>query len=325
MLYSGKKESITKSVEASLIASLQYIQNCKLKQIETNPFELFLSASNVQGDCITLMGGNLRAPLISHAPKNLHDLFEEERKNRINGNFVDITSLETHRKKLCEELDLTQEEKLNQLHAILFTRIARNDDLAIKQILVATPILINSKDHRGFTPLMLACEEENLKIINLLLSYGANTETVNDDQETPLIWSVMGRNTKITATLLAHGASLSAKNNNNENSLFIASYMGQTAIAKLLLENGATNFIDQPNHKGKTALMCAAKNGNLAITKLLLEAGAKTSLKDYKGQTALTIANNQNYPLTAELITQTNKLKNRPSISKEIHKLPENF
>ncbi len=325
ILYSGKKQSVAASTHHSLAASLHYLQRCKLKQIETDPFDLFLHAINTQGDCITLLGGDLDAPLISHAPKTPNDLTLEGRENRIKGNSEDLAQLKKHSLKLREDLELSDAEKIKQYHAMLYARIERHDHSAIREILNMAPNLINSKDQSGLTPLMFACEEENLEIINLLLSSGADIETTNDDHETPLLFSVMGRNAKITATLLEHGASLSAKNNDDENALFIACYMDQTAMVQLLLKHGAANFIDQANHKGKTALMCAEKNRNLAITKLLLATGAKTSLKDYKGQTALTIANNQNYPLTAERITQNNKLKNRPSISKEIHKLPENF
>lgn len=325
MLYSGKKETVAESMHDSLAASLQYLESCKSRQIETDPFDLFLHAINGQGDCITLLGGDLHAPLISHAPKTPKDLTLEGRENRIHGNNEDLAQLKKHSLTLREDLELSDAEKIKQYHAMLYARIERHDHSAIRKILNMTPNLIHSKDQNGLTPLMFACEENNLKIINLLLSSGADTESTNEDQETPLIWSVMGKNEKITAALLEHGASISAQNNHNENALFIACYMEQTAMVRLLLAHGAANFIDQPNHKGKTALMCAAKNGHLTITKLLLAAGAKTNLKDYKGQTALTIANNQNYPLTAELITQNNKLKNRPSIIQEINKLPENL
>ena len=325
MLYSGKKQTVTTSTYESLAASLQYLRNCKLRQIEADPLDLFLHAIKVQGDCITLLGGELHAPLISHAPKTPNDLSLEGRENRIQGNSEDLALLKKHSLNLGEDLELTHTEKIKQLQAMLFARIERHDISAIREILNMAPNLVNSKDLNGFSPLMFACEENNIKIINLLLSYGADTETTTEDQETSLLLSVMGRNEKIAEILLKHGASLSAKNNNHENALFIACYMDQTTMIKLLLEHGAANFIDQPNHKGKTALMCAAKNGNLAITKLLLEAGAKTSLKNHKGQTALTIAKNKNYQRTAELITQTNKLNNRPSISIEVFKAPENF
>jgi hypothetical protein len=325
MLYSGKKQSVAASAHDSLAASLHYLQRCKLKQIEADPLDLFLHAINAQGDCITLLGGDLHAPLISHAPKIPNDLTLQGRENRIQGNSDDLAKLKKHSLTLREDLELSDAEKTKQLHAMLYARIEKHDLSSISEILKIAPSLINSKDQSGSSPLMLACEDDNLEMVNLLLSSDADTEIANKDQETPLIWSVMGKNKKITAALLEHGASISAQNNHNENALFIACYMDQTAMVQLLLAHGAADFIDQPNHKGKTALMCAAKNGHLTITKLLLAAGAKTSLKDYKGQTALTIANNQNYPLTAERIAQNNKLKNRPSVSMEIHKLPENF
>jgi ankyrin repeat protein len=63
---------------------------------------------------------------------------------------------------------LSDAEKIKQYHAMLYARIERHDHSAIRKILNMAPNLINSKDQSSLTPLMFACEEENLEIINLL-------------------------------------------------------------------------------------------------------------------------------------------------------------
>lgn len=325
MLYSGKKSTLNSSTHDSLAASLQYLHACKVRQIEADPLDLFLHAANAQSDCITLLGGDLHEPLISHPPKTVQDMYLHEQENRIKGNSEDLSLLKKHQLKLRKELKLTQAEKIKQIQSILFARIERHDAFSINQILDRVPDLINSRDMDGLTPLLFACTENNPEMVNLMLRYDAIIDETDHEKYTPLHLSVILKNPEITKILLENGASLSAKAIEDDNALFIACKMNQKIMVQLLLQHGAADFIDEPNHKGNTALMCAAKNGNLDITKLLLQAGAKTSLKNHKGQTALSIAKNKKYQRIAELITQTNKLKNRPSISMEAFKAPGNF
>lgn len=69
-----------------------------------------------------------------------------------------------------------------------FTRaVLANRDAVVAYLLSSGTINLDAKDVSvGNTPLHIACEEENLKMIGLLLEAGADVKTENKEKRTPL-------------------------------------------------------------------------------------------------------------------------------------------
>ena len=106
-----------------------------------------------------------------------------------------------------------------------------------------------------FTPLMRACKEGNLEMVEELLTGGADLSVLNVD---------------------------------GCNALWLACYNGSHAIIQRLIDAGIA--IDNQNGNGATALMYVASNSKPELVKLLLENGANPALRNFDDFSARDLA-----------------------------------
>ncbi|KAB2921505.1 MAG: ankyrin repeat domain-containing protein [Dechloromonas sp.] len=106
-----------------------------------------------------------------------------------------------------------------------------------------------------FTPLMRACKEGRLDIVDELLTLGADLTVLNAD---------------------------------GCNALWLACYRGSHAIIQRLIDAGVA--IDNQNGNGATALMYVSSNSKPDLVKLLLENGANPALRNFDDFSALDLA-----------------------------------
>lgn len=104
---------------------------------------------------------------------------------------------------------------------------------------------------------------------------------------TPLMIAVDNEHAEIVVLLLGQGATLDATNKLGNTALHIAAYKATISIPKLLLDKGAP--VNAQNAELRTPLMIAANNGNKPAVVLLLEHGADATIEDKWG-TALASA-----------------------------------
>lgn len=116
--------------------------------------------------------------------------------------------------------------------------------------------IVNARNKKGDTPLVIASDKGNLEAVKLLLEYGAD---------------------------------LSLKDTNGDNALIRAAKKGHLdVVEELLFRKANINSVGQHN---STALMVAVENGHLRVVKLLIKKGAKVSVKNKYDKTALDIVN----------------------------------
>ncbi|KAG4095065.1 ankyrin repeat-containing domain protein [Neocallimastix lanati (nom. inval.)] len=89
------------------------------------------------------------------------------------------------------------------------------------------------------TPLCIACEKRNEKIIKYLVEQGTDVNKGNNRAETPLHDACNNENEDLIKYLVEHGADINKENINNEIPLFIACERGIEKIIKYLVEHGA--------------------------------------------------------------------------------------
>lgn len=105
---------------------------------------------------------------------------------------------------------------------------------------------------RRFTPLMRACKEGRLDIVDELLALGADIAVTNAD---------------------------------GCNALWLACYNGSHAIIERLIAAGID--LDLQNGNGATCLMYVSSNSKPDLVELLLRHGADSTLKNFDDFTAL--------------------------------------
>uniref|UniRef100_A0A7S2FXN3 Uncharacterized protein n=1 Tax=Haptolina brevifila TaxID=156173 RepID=A0A7S2FXN3_9EUKA len=73
-----------------------------------------------------------------------------------------------------------------------------------------------------YTPLHLASEKGNVKVVMQLLDAGAHVSQADQDGATPLHWAAAHDQVEVAAVLMRHGASLSVKDAKGQSPVSLA-------------------------------------------------------------------------------------------------------
>jgi len=142
------------------------------------------------------------------------------------------------------------------------------------------PINSNKINYYSYsTPLTHAVCRGNLKIVRMLIDYGASVgrkeETLYRNKDSPILLAATLNKLEILNELIANGADPDAKNLNGITPLMIAADMGHVSIVEALLEAGADKYIEL---HGSTALDMAKDEGHSEVVRILEEAEAENAL-----------------------------------------------
>uniref|UniRef100_A0A8D0C5L2 Transient receptor potential cation channel subfamily A member 1 n=1 Tax=Salvator merianae TaxID=96440 RepID=A0A8D0C5L2_SALMN len=226
----------------------------------------------------------------------------------------------------------------------LLHRTALFDHYELAEYLISMGAKIDSVDIEGRTPLLLATSCASWKIVNLLLSKGANVElkdhlgrnflhltvlhpgglqhldeeflkmkhikdlVTEEDNEgcTPLHYACRQGVPISVNSLLELNVSIYSKSRDKKSPLhFAASYGRINTCQRLLRDMVDTRLLNEGDKKGMTPLHLAAQNGHEKVVQFLLKKGA-LFLCDYKGWTALHHAAFGGYTRTMQIILNTN-------------------
>lgn len=83
-------------------------------------------------------------------------------------------------------------------------------DIVLKH-LENDPSLVNSRDNDGYTPLHRACYNNDIELVDLLLSYGADVGAKTEYQWEPLHSACQWNHFECASRLIQHGADVNAK------------------------------------------------------------------------------------------------------------------
>ncbi|PGH27031.1 hypothetical protein AJ80_01216 [Polytolypa hystricis UAMH7299] len=136
--------------------------------------------------------------------------------------------------------------------------------------------------------LHMACLLGNVKMMELLLSRGADVNYKAERGTRPLMKAMWSGRAATLKCLLDHGADVNATDNRGYTPLHTASYYGYTTAAELLIEAGAD--LDARDKHGSTPLHTAACLGHAKLAALLIESGADLKILNKSGETILETA-----------------------------------
>lgn len=128
----------------------------------------------------------------------------------------------------------------------------------------------------GFSPLMLACEKNDLKTVSFLLQIGAKVNNANILGESALFFTVRNKNTVLTQMLLAHNADFNQQNYLKQQVLHLACFEEDIESSKILLKAGSS--INVQDFQGKTPLFIAENSKSKGLKKLFFEYEKNISL-----------------------------------------------
>ena len=166
-----------------------------------------------------------------------------------------------------------------------------NDDKLLEQKL-NQPRNPNFEDADAMTPLCAASLNGSLKCVSLLIEAGADKDQgTTDDGMTPLGMAAQNGHLEVVRALVESGANKDqGTTDTGATPLFIAAALGHLEVVRFLVEFSA-NKDQGTTDDGSTPLYVAAQNGHLQVVRLLVELGAdKDQGTTNDGRTPLFIA-----------------------------------
>ena len=144
---------------------------------------------------------------------------------------------------------------------------ARNDEvMKIEALLQQAPSLLNLRDGKGYTALVLSSYHNHRALTLKLKSFGADPCLPDLRGNTALMGVIFKGHRELIIDLIGSCA-VDHRNNEGQTALMYASLFGREDTVKLLIERGA--HVDLTDHEGRTALTLAEGQWNKAMVSLL--------------------------------------------------------
>ncbi|ODM23751.1 hypothetical protein SI65_01340 [Aspergillus cristatus] len=153
-----------------------------------------------------------------------------------------------------------------------------------------------SVEEYTFTALQVAAFSGHVAVVECLLDYGANINTLRQTFGTALQAALEGEHLDVAEVLLARGADIDKHWGGFGTCLQVFSERGDMSVVEFLLDRGANmedpggGECDATGRNNGNALQAASANGNLGIIELLLCHGAKVNDADNGTESALWLA-----------------------------------
>jgi hypothetical protein len=160
--------------------------------------------------------------------------------------------------------------------------------------------LTSVRDPKGVTPLILAAQKGNVKVLCKLLTLGANVAECSSNGSTALLQAAHFGHRDIVQTILTwtnnnpHSSSILASslvempNSNMTTPLMRAAQEGHVGIVDDLLRVGANP--NRINHGRMAALTLASQRGHVKVCQSLIKAGADLDARTHQDSTSLLLA-----------------------------------
>lgn len=222
-----------------------------------------------------------------------------EGKGRINTMFTVNEFLNDIKKRtkfgkfqsLAHTLVLDTKDKFFCKTALHFA--VANEDLKIVENLLAFGAKPNQLDSEGNTPLHIASEKRNEEMMKLLVRNGADPKIPNKKGYLPILQTpieILKKEPKAKVTESKELLSLEEKMKNLEELIHLVVTSNFEGVKKLLSDKKYYSLLNLKNAQGHLVLNKAVNRGDLNIVTTLLGRGANPNTCDDNGNTALHIA-----------------------------------
>ncbi|CAG9761235.1 unnamed protein product [Ceutorhynchus assimilis] len=181
-----------------------------------------------------------------------------------------------------------------------------NNDVRSVELLLKFGTSIDTKDKDGYTPLHLAIEQEHYEVVSILLENNANINRITTAGQIPLEIASSKNNVRLMELLLKFGAEIETKTLDGNTLLHLATQKSHHEIVNTLLENNAN--INAINKVGQTPLQIAFSKNDVRLIKLFLKFGAEieTNTVDGNGNTLLHLATQKSHHETVNTLLENN-------------------
>ncbi|MBN1183939.1 MAG: ankyrin repeat domain-containing protein [Bacteroidales bacterium] len=154
------------------------------------------------------------------------------------------------------------------------------EDKDIVEMIMNKDVAIDLPDNENYTPIMVAAENGNLEIFNILKDHNATLEGLTPDGENILALATKGNNLEIVKYLVNEaGMNVNTGDVYNNTLMVLAVKNRSLEMVQFLIEKNAN--LDECTNDGDYAVGLAIEQDDLEIAKTLIEAGADIWEFDY--------------------------------------------
>jgi ankyrin repeat protein len=166
---------------------------------------------------------------------------------------------------------------------------AQYGNLKIMDSLIKAGANVNVRDSDGAIPLFCAIAKDKTEATIHLTKYGADVNLCESGFKcrSPLLVAAEYGNLKIMESLIKSGANVNVQDSKGTTPLFCAAAEGKTEAVIHLTKNGADVNVCAGGFKGRSPLHAAAEYGDLEILDCLIKSGANVNVQDFDGATPL--------------------------------------
>ncbi len=177
---------------------------------------------------------------------------------------------------------------------------AKKGDAAPTQLEMIDTGISNSKESVESALILSVWNNKSIEIKELL-KLGVDVNTRNHFGQTPLMIAAMLGNEDLVSLMLDNAAAINLIDNKGLTAIMLAARNGQVNVIEYLIAQGAD--INIQDKKGMTAIMHGASFGHKETVELILKHKPKLELKNNNGQSADVIARALGYESIATIIT----------------------
>lgn len=182
-----------------------------------------------------------------------------------------------------------------------FIQSAEKGDRDAVALFLGSGVDIDTRDERGWTPLMVSSFNGKEEVALLLIRSGADVHAKDTAGYGPLHWAAFNGYSSVVKLLLEKRADANARSNHGWTPLLQAATRGHLLAAGQLIAGGAD--VNLASNDGWTPLHKAAANGHSEIVKLLLAKGASRNAEYSGGITPLALATKNKHDAIVTLLT----------------------
>jgi ankyrin repeat protein len=164
----------------------------------------------------------------------------------------------------------------------------KNNNNKVVEFLLSQGANIESTDNDGNTLLHLAASNGSKELVEFLLSKGADIESVNNNGTNILLAAATNKSKDVIEYLLSQSTNIETTDNDGNTLLHLAASHGSKELVEFLLSKGAD--IESVNNNGTNILLAAATNKSKDVIEYLLSKGLSLDVADNEGNTPLYLA-----------------------------------
>ena len=197
--------------------------------------------------------------------ESIQEIDDEEKNNNLNYkeyDFKDKNQIKSNKNKIIKKINFdeiqTNKAQIEIKNRELLLISKKGDKEGLLKLLQNKQININFQNENGWSALHFACDEGNLKVVDILIKSKIDLNLKTNEKKTALHISVFRGYFDISKLLIENGAAINVRDNEQNLPIHLCASQGHDELLNYILEKNFSG-IKKKNLYGKTPLDLAVK------------------------------------------------------------------